>query len=60
MKTQLRRVNGEKLGYFKSYSLFLCLFVELIIFPFGVLLAFVTPKKQTFKELVTDIVTVDY
>lgn len=59
MKIRVRTLNDEKLSLFRSLFRFISLFIELLILPFGTLLAFVTPRKQTFKDLISKTIVVN-
>lgn len=59
MKIKVTDLNGNKIGFFRSLFRFISLFVEIIILPFGTLLAFVTPRKQTFKDLLSKTVVIN-
>lgn len=53
MKLKVVKMDGEKPGFFRCLFRFISCFLELLILPFGTLLAFVMPRKQTFKDLLT-------
>ncbi len=58
MKIGVTDYNENKISLFKSFlRLFGCI-IELALLPFGTLLAFVTPRKQTFKDLLTKTIVV--
>lgn len=59
MKIKVTDLNGDKIGFFRSLFRFISFFIELIIFPFGTLLAFVTPRKQTFKDLLSRTIVIN-
>ena len=59
MKLKVRTLKDEKISFFRSLFRFIAFFIEIIILPFGTLLAFVTPRKQTFKDLLSKTVVVD-
>lgn len=58
-KLRVKKMDGEKPGFFKSIIRLVCLFIEMLILPFGTLLAFVMPRKQTFKDLLTRTIVVN-
>ncbi len=59
MKIKVRTLKDERLNFFRSLFRFIAFLIELIILPFGTLLAFVTPRKQTFKDLLSKTVIVN-
>ncbi|MCI9110678.1 MAG: RDD family protein [Bacilli bacterium] len=59
MKLKVKTLNNEKPKFFRSLFRFISFIIELIILPFGTLLAFVTPRKQTFKDLLSKTVVVN-
>jgi len=59
MKIKVKTLKDEKLSFFRSLFRFIAFLIELLILPFGTLLAFVTPRKQTFKDLLSKTVVVD-
>lgn len=59
MKIKVTNLNGDKIGFFRSLFRFISLFIEILILPFGTLLAFVTPRKQTFKDLLTKTIVIN-
>ena len=59
MKLKVRTLKDEKISFFRSLFRFIAFFIEIIILPFGTLLAFVTPRKQTFKDLFSKTVVVN-
>lgn len=59
MKLKVVTLRDEKLNFFRSLFRFICFFIEILILPFGTLLAFVTPRKQTFKDLLSKTVVVN-
>jgi len=59
MKLRVKTLSGDKPKFFRSLFRFIAFLIELLILPFGTLLAFVTPRKQTFKDLLSKTVVVD-
>lgn len=59
MKIKVTDLDGNKIGLFSSFFRFISLFIEILILPFGTLLAFVTPRKQTFKDLFTKTIVIN-
>jgi len=59
MKIKVKTLKDEKLSFFRSLFRFIAFLIELLILPFGTLLAFVTPRKQTFKDLLSKSVIVN-
>ena len=59
MKIKVRTLKDEKLSFFRALFRFIAFLIEIVIFPFGTLLAFVTPRKQTFKDLLSKSVIVN-
>ncbi len=53
-------MEGDRISEMKAFVVLLSLLVELLMFPFATLLAFVTPKKQTFKDLLTETIVIDF
>jgi len=59
MKLKVVTLNDEKLSFMRSLFRFICFLIEMLILPFGTLLAFVNPRKQTFKDLLSKTVVVN-
>ena len=58
MKIGVTDYNENKISLFRSFLRLIGFIIEIVLLPFGTLLAFVTPRKQTFKDLLTKTIVV--
>lgn len=59
MKIKVRTLKDEKLSFFRSLFRLIAFFIEMLMLPWATLLMFVTPRKQTFKDMLSRTVVVD-
>lgn len=59
MHIKVIKLNGEKVGFIRSFLRLISYMMECLLVPFGILLAFVTPRKQTLKDIITKTIVVN-
>ena len=55
---EVTNLDGENIGVVKSFIRVILMAFEILFLPLGILLSFVWPTKQTFKDLVTKTVVI--
>lgn len=59
LKIKVIKLNGEKIGFIRALFRFSLMIIESVLIPLAVLLPFVTPRKQTIKDILTKTVVVN-
>ncbi len=59
MHIKVIKLNGEKVGFIRNFFRLVSYVIECLLVPFGILLAFVMPRKQTLKDIVTKTIVVN-
>lgn len=52
LRIKVTDINGKRISFFRALFRTFCLLIELMI-PFGLLLIFITPRKQTLKDIMS-------
>lgn len=55
---KVTNLNGQRISYVRNFARIVMLLFEMLFIPFGFLLCFTHPRRQTFKDLVTHSVVI--